>query len=98
MSIFDDLWGRVDAGLDTLGNTAGELWEAGKNAALDRINEQPANVTRPETIPDQNQPTTTQADPTYTNPVGQVWEQYKTPVMIVGGLVVAYVIYSAVSD
>lgn len=99
MGIFDDLWGRVDAGLETLGNTAGQVWDAATDNLVDSIRgEQPANVTRPETIPDQNQPTTTRFDEGSAQRVAATWEQLKVPVMIAGALVVAGVIYLAVKD
>lgn len=97
MSIFGDIWGKLDSGLDSLGNAAGEVFDAAKDSVVNKLNEQPANVGRPETIPDQVQPPTS-VGPTPTNPVASAWQQYKMPVMVGGGLVVAFLIYSAVKD
>jgi hypothetical protein len=95
MSIWGNIWGKLDEGIDSLGNAAGEVFDAAKDSVVNKFNEQPASVGRPETIPDQVQPPVS-VGPTTTNPVGQVWAQYKTPVMIGGAIVTAFLIYTAV--
>lgn len=97
MSFFGDIWGKLDEGIDYLGNAAGEVFDAAKDSVVNKLNEPPANVSRPESIPDQVQPPVS-VGPTPTNPVGQVWQQYKMPVMLGGALIVGFLIYSAVKD
>lgn len=98
MSFFGNIWGRLDEGLDSLGNAAGEVFEAAKDSVVSKFDEAPASVARPETIPDQVQPPVSIGPTPQTSAVGQVWQQYKTPVMIGGALVLAFVIYSAVKN
>ncbi|MCG8392754.1 MAG: hypothetical protein MI745_06695 [Pseudomonadales bacterium] len=97
MSIFGDIWGKLDEGLDTLGNAAGDVFDAAKNQVVNKLNEEPANVSRPETIPDQV-PNPTTVGPTPTNPAGQVWQQYKVPIMVGSALLAGFLIYTAVKD
>lgn len=98
MSFFGDIWGKLDEGIDSLGNAAGEVFDAAKDSVVNKLNEPPANVSRPESIPDQVQPPTSVGPTPQISAVGQVWQQYKMPVMIGGALVVGFLIYSAVKD
>lgn len=98
MSFFGNIWGKLDEGIDSLGNAAGEVFDAAKDSVISKLNEPPASVNRPESIPDQVQPPVSIGPTAQTSAVGQVWQQYKTPVMIGGGLVVAFLIYSAVKN
>lgn len=97
MSVFGDIWGKLDEGIGYLGDAAGEVFDAAKDQVVSKLTEEPANVTRPETIPDQVQ-NPVSVGPTPTNPVASAWDQMKIPVMVGGGLVIAFIIYQAVSD